>query len=451
LLRKISRLGIIADDLTGANDTGAQFARHGLATVVSLDAVGDECLFRAADVIVVNTDSRWSRPDAAYSRATTAAESLKAAGVQHVYKKVDSTLRGNIGTEIDAVMDVYDRKVAFVAPAFPANGRITVNGRQLLRDKPLSETEMAADLLSPVTESHVPTLLASQSRRCIGHVSIDTVSMGASALRDAFDSMVSLGKEIIVVDAVTDEDLCNISQAISTLDYAFLAVGSAGLAAELPASLTLAPHVSRTIGRNARSRVVVVNGSMSSVARDQVEHASRSLNLEIITADVDSILGHPDGSDMQQYVRQALARLEDGYDIALCLRSGATSGQVAASDEESDTERTESSRRIARYLGSVVCEILRLQSPLGLVLTGGDTALAVCSSLEACGIALSGEIMPGVPVGHLIDGVEPGLTVVTKAGSFGEIDTISRAIQYLHAVAMSTTFERLGGERLGAR
>ena len=243
------------------------------------------------------------------------------------------------------------------------------------------------------------------------------------------------------------------SQAISTLDYAFLAVGSAGLAAELPVSLTLAPHVSQTVRRNARSRVVVVNGSMSSVARDQVEHASRSLNLEIIRIDVDSILGRqdPDGNGLQQYVRQALARLEDGYDIALCLRSGATSGQVAASDEESDTERTESSRRIARYLGSAVCEILRLQSPLGLVLTGGDTALAVCSSLEACGIALSGEIMPGVPVGHLIDGLEPGLTVVTKAGSFGEIDTISRAIQYLHAVAMSSTCERLGGERLGAR
>jgi len=447
-LKKFSRLGIIADDLTGANDTGAQFARQGLATVVSLDTIADERLFRAADVIVVNTDSRLSSPSVAYNRVRTAAEFLKTAGVQYVYKKVDSALRGNIGTEVDAVMDVYDCRVALVVPAFPANGRITVNGHQLLQSKPLSETEMAADPLCPVTESHVPTLLAAQSRRSIGHVDMHTVSMGVSALRNAFDSMISSGKEIIVVDAVTGKDLNDISQAISELDCAFLAVGSAGLAAELPASLSLVPHTCETTQHDSRSGVVVVNGSMSPVAREQVEYASHSLNLGIIRIDVDCILAMQDDFDcrsMQHYAREASALLEKGCDIAVCLRTGATTEQAVAPNEKSGTERTEISRKIARYLGLVVAEILRLHSPFGLVLTGGDTALAVCNSLGACGIALSGEIIPGVPVGHLIDGLEPGLTVVTKAGSFGEVDTISRAIRYLHGFAAPSTLARLGG------
>jgi uncharacterized protein YgbK (DUF1537 family) len=447
LLKEFSRLGIIADDLTGANDTGAQFAKCGLATVVSLDAIADERLFRAADVIVVNTDSRLSSPTEAYDRAKTAAEFLKAVGIRYLYKKVDSALRGNIGSEVDAAMDVFGFKVAFVVPAFPAHGRITLNGHQLLQSKPLCETEIAADPLSPVTESHIPTLLAAQSRRPVGHVDRRTVALGVSALRHTFDSLMSSGKELIVVDAVTDKDLNDISQAISELDCDSLSVGSAGLASELPSSLALVPHAPGTIRHMPHRGVIVVNGSMSRVAREQVEHAHRWLNLGIVRIDVDRILQmeEHDSKSIKEYVQEATTEIQKGYDIAVCLGAGSPTAQAMEQDEESAMEQTEISRRIAHYLGLVVAEILRLHSPLGLVLTGGDTALAVCNSLGASGIALSGEIMPGVPVGHLIDGRKPGLTVVTKAGSFGEADTISRAVRYLHGLAVRSTPAQLEG------
>jgi len=453
MLKKIIRLGIIADDLTGSNDTGVQFAKHGLATVVGLDAAGDECLFRAAEVVVVNTDSRWSRPSEAYDRVKAAAELLKAAGVQAVYKKVDSAIRGNIGAEVDAVMDAYNCRVAFVAPAYPANNRITVNGHQLLRNKPLSETEMAADLLSPVVESHVPTLLAEQSRRRIGHVELRTVSMGVSSLCAALECGVARGEEIIVIDAVSSEDLRNIAQAITALDCVSVAVGSAGLAAELPASLGLVRHRPKCVERNPRSGVVVVNGSISPVARDQVQHASESLNVSIVGIDVNSIVAAPGRhrKSIQEDVRRALAQLEDGRDIAICLLPGATAERVSESDQQPSIERTESSRKIVRHLGSVVAAILASHSPLGLILTGGDTALSVCTSMGASGIALNDEIVPGVPVGHLIGGLEPGLAIVTKAGSFGEVDTISRVVRYLRSTTTPSATACLGGRRIVAR
>ena len=96
------QLGIIADDLTGANDTGVQFARFGARTIVPLDLHDLASLRRRADVLVLSTDSRGESPAVAAHRAKVAAQALKRARVPAVYKKIDSTFRGNIGAELAA-------------------------------------------------------------------------------------------------------------------------------------------------------------------------------------------------------------------------------------------------------------------------------------------------------------------------------------------------------------
>src|SRR6476619_7377554 len=98
------KLAIIADDLTGANDSGVQLARHGLKTTVLFDL--DEGNINKYEAVVFDTDSRSLTRKEAYNQVSRAANFLLNAGFTNIFKKLDSTMRGNIGAEIDALYDV---------------------------------------------------------------------------------------------------------------------------------------------------------------------------------------------------------------------------------------------------------------------------------------------------------------------------------------------------------
>jgi len=155
---------VIADDLTGAGDAGVQFAAAGMRTR-TLRGDWMPAHLAGAEVVVVDTASRGLTAAEAYRRVRAAAERLQEAAVQLVYKKVDSTLRGPLGAEIDAVMDVCRPTMALVCPAYPAQGRTLVDGVLLVGGVPVAKTPAAADPQAPVQESHVPTLLTRQMRR----------------------------------------------------------------------------------------------------------------------------------------------------------------------------------------------------------------------------------------------------------------------------------------------
>lgn len=121
----LDRIAVIADDLTGASDSGVQFARKGLRTQVIFDWLGLSDGKDSLDTVVIDTDSRSIPGSMAYDRVSQAAYVLKQKGFTSIYKKLDSTLRGNLGQEIKAVMDVYGFEAAAVVPAFPRIGRTT--------------------------------------------------------------------------------------------------------------------------------------------------------------------------------------------------------------------------------------------------------------------------------------------------------------------------------------
>lgn len=434
-LKAAHKLGVIADDLTGANDTGVQFSKRGLSTMVVLDIDGVGVLADEADVVVIDTDSRWCDPDTAFSRVKAAAEVFGKAGISTVYKKIDSTLRGNIGAELDAVMDVFEVDVAFVVPAFPATGRVTIDGQQLLRDVPLAEAEVASDLLSPVTESHVPTLLARQTRRPVGHVSIDEVGSGSDSLLQAFQTRIRAGDQIIVVDASDQVHLRTIATTVASLETRAIVAGSAGLAGELPAVLGMTPSDGEGAITNGCHGALVIGGSASPTARAQLEFARTSMGLPAIVIDSNDILAGLDRDDTrtQGMVEQARSSLSDGRDLLIFLGPRAKHEQDSLDVQSQAHHNTEDSRRITAYLGLLARHILASCKVAGLVLTGGDTALAVCKGLGGIGITVLDEIIPGMPSGRLVGGPHAGLMIVTKAGSFGEEDAIVQAVRYIRS------------------
>jgi D-threonate/D-erythronate kinase len=390
------RVAIIADDLTGAADTGVQLARAGYRTAV---AFRDAPIPPAEDLdaVALDTDSRAMPAGFAAKRVLVAGRAVRDARI--VYKKLDSTLRGPIAAELAAALGASGRDRAVVAPAFPAAGRTTADGVQLVRGVPVHETEAKNDPRTPVHEGHVPTLLADAFP--------SVASLSAEDLTDPDTVRRALEEaQCVVADAARDEDLETLVRAVPDPSEVLWA-GSAGLAVAL-GRVYPGPRAGKTPPPPTLAhRVLVVVGSLSGVARGQL----RSLEEHGCAAVPVSARGSGADGEALGKVREALS-------------GGACAALHSAED------------RISSGAGDVVealAEVVGALSGEGLfdalVLTGGDTAVGVARRLGAVGVRLEGEVEPGIPVGTLI-GPSP-YRVVTKAGAFGEPGTLVKAVETL--------------------
>ncbi|HWI61995.1 MAG TPA: four-carbon acid sugar kinase family protein [Symbiobacteriaceae bacterium] len=425
----MARIAIIADDLTGASDTGVQFARKGLRTRVLF---GAEAVDGAgATAVVIDTDSRAIQPGEARERVRRAACQVREAGFEHVFKKIDSTLRGNLGQEIDGILSELKVDLAVVAPAFPKLGRTTVGGRHLLRGLPLEETEIARDPKCPVRESQIERLLASQASRRTGRVDLSVVRDGSAALLAALEGLVAAGVEVAVIDAEVDADLQCIAWTVAHSGRRVLWVGSAGLADFLPEALELGvqPFQEPCLGESGRP-VMLVAGSISPTTREQALLVSQQPGFTTVELDPLAVLGSDPESEFSRCAAQLEGALAAGRDLVLV--SGSAPEQVAAA-QALGTSRglspTAVSDTIAAGMGEVAARIIRHHRLDGAVLTGGDTAKAVCRRLGATGLEVLKELEPGVPLSRLTGGAE--LLAVTKAGAFGTPMTLLRALYAL--------------------
>jgi uncharacterized protein YgbK (DUF1537 family) len=214
----MTRFAIIADDLSSATDCGAQVVRSGLSVVVPLGDYSLPRQARAAQVISVDTDSRSTFAAQAYAKVRAAAEQLFAEGWTHFYKSVDSTLRGNLGAEIEAVLDVVKPDCAVIAPAFPKYGRTTVDGVQYLHGRPLHETEFGTDPTAPVKDADIARRLAEGSRRKAGRLTLDQVRASPTQIKSAIRGLLADGIELVVVDIAEQDDLKRICLGLSQSD-----------------------------------------------------------------------------------------------------------------------------------------------------------------------------------------------------------------------------------------
>ena len=432
----LSKIAVIADDLTGANDAGVQFAKHGLDTIVLMgEHFPSEVI--EEDVVVADTRSRSLAPDEAYRKVAGTANLIRDGRFHTVFKKIDSTLRGNIGREIDAIMDACGKELAVVAPAFPKNGRTTVGGYLLLRGAPLEATEIARDLLCPITESHIPTLLSGQTVRKVGHVGIKSIVAGPEGIADAMGRMFLAGGRVIVCDAWEDEHLEMVVSAALRLGRSVLWVGSAGLAEYLPSVLgqAAAPPGKKPAERNpaAGKPVVVLAGSVSHVTQRQVWMLKQRAAMGYIEADPCALLKPGTANrEISRCLNVALGAVKSGRDVVITTGfNGDAVDKVRTEALSLNLSVRQAAGGIAAALGDLCRRIATGAALGGLVLTGGDIARSCCDLLSATGFKVVEEVAPGIPLGVLKGGPCDGLRVVTKAGAFGAEDALSRAVDCL--------------------
>lgn len=407
-------VAIVADDLTGAGDTAVQFAGAGWPTLLRLggDRPGDTESGGDVAVVAITTDSRARPPAGAADLVREATTGLLRRGVTHLFKKVDSTVRGPVRAEIDAMLDVLSPgTVALVCPAFPAVGRTVVDGVLLVGGRPVGETAVGRDPVTPVTVSHLPTLLDAPLVR------LDP--RGAPAAWAA--EVRAAGSRIVVLDAADDADLDRIARSVADLGERALAVGSAGLAGPLAARWRrearapgAAPEdrAGSVPARDPAGTALVVVTSLHDASRAQAE-ALAAHSAEHLRPTARDLTEDDAWAGFLDRVRTAAAGRPDTL-----LLSTPDRGATAVDPE-----------LVARRVSDAAAHAVAAGSVAGLVATGGDGARAVLARLGGTGIRLYDTVEPGVPVGVVVGGPAAGLPVATKAGGFGSPDVLIKAAQ----------------------
>jgi uncharacterized protein YgbK (DUF1537 family) len=416
---------VIADDLTGAADSGIAFALAGLPTFVS---IGNAPAPDSAQIVSVDTDTRRLAAGEAARRADEAARDAYRRGTGSLYKKIDSTLRGHVAAELEATVraaaDLADGKpIVLLAPAFPGTGRTTRAGRVLVNGVPLEESEVWRK--SGMTGPADPISMLRAAGLAAESIGLDGVRTPAAALASAFSALSARGVHVAVCDAEQEEDLRRIANAGAKLRQPVIWVGSGGLARHLPAALGLRPRQgAETRPRLSSGPVLTLVGSRSTVAREQARLLGTEEGVTTFVLGTDVLLGGAGRELWHKAAADVRRALGAGQDVVLVTALGASVD-------------LEIGPALAEGLGNFASECAGRIG--GLVATGGDIARSVLGALGAGGLHLLGEVEPGVPMG-IADAKRP-LPVVTKAGAFGTAPTLSRcraALKRLTGAAASS-------------
>lgn len=395
---------ILADDLTGAADSAVAFARHGLSASVAWgdDPPGDT-------VLALDADSRRLAPDAAAARHRALLQAHHREGAA-LFKKIDSTLRGQPAAELAATvrhLRIQGRgALAVVAPAFPATGRTTLGGRIQVDGQPLEHSSLWARDHGYPGADLVAVLRSAGLRVCLA--GLDAVRAG---LAKAVDGALAAGADALVCDALTAADLRRVAEATLPRAADLFWAGSGGLAQALAAS----------VAEPAAPAPVEVSGGILFVV-GSVAEASRAA----------AALLAADGAVHVERIPPAA--LHDGPDTPAWQGAARRVAQVLAAGADVLVETTaapDADLRHGASLARSLAALLRPAAPgLGaLFATGGETALAVLDALGVTGVQMIEEIEPGVPLGRTRGAL--AIPVITKAGAFGDAGTLARCLSHL--------------------
>lgn len=427
----MNKFVIIADDLTGANATGVLLARNGYktGTFLSLDTISPE-QFSIYDVISISTDSRAIPAQEAYDRVKNAAESMSSMNISMFSKRIDSTLRGNIGAEIDAILDVLGPEtMAIVVAAFPSSGRVTVGGYLMVDSIPLEKTFVAKDPKTPVEISRVSEIVTKQTKYKVGHIALDIVLESTESVVQALFAHKEAGKRIVVFDAATQEDIEKIAQAVRLSGIHTVAVDPG------PFTEAMARNFLRQPESHPGRKVLLVVGSVTPLARQQLKDVELNYDACFVHADAEALIEESSaGAEIQNVVQLVLKKIND-YQI-LGIRTIKEEGDILNIEEIAEKRGMhvdDVAEKISNGLAQITKEILdRSTGVLGALYTsGGDTTVAVCRELQAVGVEVKDEVIPLAAYGRIIGGKYNNIPLITKGGLVGGDDAISICIEYL--------------------
>lgn len=423
---------VIADDLTGGNATGVLLKNmdYQAYTVLNLNAL-DRDILAKGQCIILPTDSRGLSAEEAYQRVYDATKALAGEDVKVYAHRIDSTLRGNLGSETDAMLDFLGEDyIAIAAPCFPSTERVVLGGYMLVEGIPLHKTSIAIDPKCPVKTSDAAELFRGQSKYGVASIKMSGMMHGKHYLADRMKEAAAAGNRTIVIDCVTQEDLDLIADAAITSKLKILAVDPGVFTA------TLARKLMTPSKHREKSKILAVVGSVHPNARTQMEQlwlSQRTYNVMIKTKELlesgerreaeiarvaDEVLEYCDRNQISTVTGDGIYP-ENRIDFAPYM-------------EKFSCSMNDVTDIINKSLAEIAHRIFVAEPTFrALYTTGGDITVSVCERFGAAGLDLKAEVLPLAAYGTILGGPFAGTHLITKGGSQGDNDAINRCITYL--------------------
>lgn len=411
---------ILADDLSGAADCGAACVGAGLETIVALRQTANT---PGADVLSFDADTRRMPAAEAAREIDRLMRAYAATPDLLIFKKIDSTLRGNLGEELAAALQAVrsvhaqsPRCAAIMAPAFPAIGRTTKDGTQLAHGQPLHELDIWR--LQGITgRAHIPEMLRPADLSC-AVMALDMIRSRNDLLAGRMNAAAQ-DADVLVCDAETDDDLFAIASASMQLACRPIWVGSAGLAYQLPraAGIARSAAAAQISLPSICGPLLFVIGSLSRNSLEQVRTLTSPSNAVKISVPPEVLLAGEQHTEWHACSRELEEAIKAGRDA------------VFSPDSEPRIELEQRQRITAGLarMASSFCDQIG-----ALIASGGETARAVFDSFGVAQLRLLGELEKGIPV-SVTEGWNRTLPVITKAGDFGGPDALLKCSRFLHA------------------
>lgn len=424
-------VGIIADDLTGANDTALQFHQKGASTKILLDS---ECIPKVkadTEVWALSSESRNVPAEVAVSKVEKAVSTFtENFSFDYYYKKIDSTLRGHIALETLTMLNILEYDAAVIIPAFPQEGRITVGGYHLAKGVPIGRTEIAIDPHSPITESHVPSLLKSQlgesSAELVGTIDLRTVMNGAGPILMRINELINEGKRLIVADSTSLTDIEQIALAINKCDKKILPTGTAA-GAQVLSKYWLAGIEKESIDVNVGNLPkFIVSGTATQITANQIkklEQADDYDNINFIALSSAEIV---DGVS-EQLVERIFNNLKCG--VTVCVHTSDLIANFDGFSEDSfnaELTKEKFAGMITDFLADLTQKVIEKIDVI-LITLGGETSYKCCKAIDSNELQLVDEVVPAISICSDIN----RKWVITKSGNLGNSNTLIEILNYL--------------------
>ena len=414
----LMKLGVIADDFTGAVDIAGFLVEGGMRTMMCSRAVDTQNL-GPVDAIVMSLKIRSLPAKQAVKQALNALAFLQKAGCDRFYYKYcstfDSTKDGNIGPVSDALRKALEEKTTLICPALPVNGRTVFHGYLFVNHDLLSDSAMRHHPLNPMLDAKLEKLLAMQSPSKCGHIFYDTVAKGVAAVKQNKEALEAEGVENLIVDVIDDEDLVTIAEATKDLR---LVTGGSGLAigiAKVRAkNLGIEPKQKPAFIPKQR-KAVVLAGSCSAMMQQQVAYY-RSL-APSLSLDEELCANDPD------YIESVAKWVLDHQDFELAPMVYATRSPEQLEENRKIFSGIDLAKIIERSFG----DLTKLLANAGLqtfIVGGGETSGMVATTLGVDAYLIGPQIDPGVSWVQSLDGV---YELVYKSGNFGSVEFLRKA------------------------
>lgn len=398
----MGRFLMVADDFTGAGDAGVQMSKNGIEAYIAFDA--EE--ISPDKSYVIDTESRNISPEEAYTKVRNLYKSLEECKFDHYYKKIDSTLRGNIKAELTAAREILQPDLLVFNPANPDSGRTVVDGILMMNGVRICETEIKRDPLCLVQQDNLKVLLEEEFQESVQYFTLAQIRNRQLVLENA---------TFITFDVLESSDLYTVTEFILKQDKKVLWVGSAGMANALFSAL------------QAKRPVLAVVGSISETSRMQV-HMAVDAGAKIVEMNVADLLR---GESLEKSYCEAVERMRLGQDVIIVsAKTHEDYMEAVEVGKQNGMTRQEVARFTQEKLGELSVKVLKEVSVCGCIFTGGDTAISVSNHCHAHGAKLIKEVSPIVALIEFIGGDFPGMQCIVKGGSIGDSKTIVDAIQY---------------------